>query len=137
MSIFKDIKAHFSTSSLTRGFPLLGLSLGPHDKEQVLFRGENRSVITGYQGELIVNCVSTESIDVFFNAKSVAIYGASASQNSVGASIVQNFIKPQFTGKVYAVIGKNLRETKAERRLETGLSRCNSNFGVRIIEVKE
>ncbi len=28
-----------------------------------------------------MNQVSTESIDVFFNAKSVAIYGASASQN--------------------------------------------------------
>ena len=50
-----------------------------------------------------MNKVSTESIDVFFNAKSVAIYGASASQNSVGASIVQNFIKPQYTGKVFAV----------------------------------
>jgi len=51
----------------------------------------------------MVNCGSTESIDVFFNAKSIAIYGASASQNSVGASIVQNFIKPQYTGKVFAV----------------------------------
>ncbi|MGQ4910930.1 MAG: acetate--CoA ligase family protein [Candidatus Thorarchaeota archaeon] len=50
-----------------------------------------------------MSCVSTESIDVFFNAKSVAIYGASASQNSVGQAIVQNFIKPQYTGKVYAV----------------------------------
>ena len=50
-----------------------------------------------------VPTVSTESIDVFFNARSVAIYGASASQNSVGQAIVQNFIKPQYTGKVYAV----------------------------------
>ena len=50
-----------------------------------------------------MSCGSTESIDIFFNAKSVAIYGASASQNSVGQSIVQNFIKPQYAGKVYAV----------------------------------
>ncbi len=50
-----------------------------------------------------VSCGSTESIDVFFSAKSVAIYGASASQNSVGQAIIQNFIKPQYTGKVYAV----------------------------------
>jgi len=44
-----------------------------------------------------------EEIDVFFNAKSVAIYGASATPNSVGQAILQNFIKPQYTGKVYAV----------------------------------
>ncbi len=47
--------------------------------------------------------VDTDSIDLFFNAKSVAIYGASASLNSVGQAIVQNFIKPQYTGKVYGV----------------------------------
>ncbi|MFX1482239.1 MAG: acetate--CoA ligase family protein [Promethearchaeota archaeon] len=46
---------------------------------------------------------STESINVFFKANSVAIYGASASQNSVGQAIVQNFIKPQYTGRVYGV----------------------------------
>lgn len=46
---------------------------------------------------------STESLDLFFNAKSVAIYGASTSQNSVGQAIIQNFIKPQYTGKVYAI----------------------------------
>jgi acyl-CoA synthetase (NDP forming) len=50
-----------------------------------------------------VSCGSTESIDLFFTAKSVAIYGASASQNSVGQAIIQNFIKPQYTGKVYGV----------------------------------
>jgi acyl-CoA synthetase (NDP forming) len=47
--------------------------------------------------------VDVDSIDLFFNAKSVAIYGASASQNSVGQAIVQNFIKPQYNGKVYGV----------------------------------
>ncbi len=47
--------------------------------------------------------VDTDSIELFFNAKSVAIYGASASLNSVGQAIVQNFIKPQYTGKVYGV----------------------------------
>ena len=47
--------------------------------------------------------MDVDSIDRFFNAKSVAIYGASASQNSVGQAIVQNFIKPQYTGKVYGV----------------------------------
>jgi len=50
-----------------------------------------------------VSTVQTDSINLFFNAKSVAIYGASASQNSVGQAIVQNFIKPQYTGKVYGV----------------------------------
>ena len=33
----------------------------------------------------------------------MAIYGASATPNSVGQSIIQNFIKPQYEGKVYAV----------------------------------
>ncbi|TFG34189.1 CoA-binding protein [Candidatus Thorarchaeota archaeon] len=42
-------------------------------------------------------------MDLFFNAKSVAIYGASTSQNSVGQAIIQNFIKPQYTGKIYAI----------------------------------
>jgi acyl-CoA synthetase (NDP forming) len=44
-----------------------------------------------------------EGIDTFFNARSVAIYGASTSPNSVGQAIVQNFVRPQYTGKVYAV----------------------------------
>ena len=42
-------------------------------------------------------------LDLFFKAKSVAIYGASVTPNSVGQAIVQNFIKPQYTGKVFAV----------------------------------
>jgi len=46
---------------------------------------------------------SNDELDIFFNARSVAIYGASATPNSVGQAIVQNFIKPQYTGKVYAV----------------------------------
>ncbi|MFW9808063.1 MAG: acetate--CoA ligase family protein [Candidatus Thorarchaeota archaeon] len=50
-----------------------------------------------------MSSIKTESIDLFFDAKSVAIYGASTSQNSVGQAIVQNFIKPQYTGKVYGV----------------------------------
>lgn len=50
-----------------------------------------------------MSCGSTEQLDLFFNAKSVAIYGASTSQNSVGQAIIQNFIKPQYTGKVYAI----------------------------------
>jgi acyl-CoA synthetase (NDP forming) len=51
----------------------------------------------------IVSAGSTKSIDFFFNAKSIGIYGASANQNSVGQAIIQNFIKPQYTGKVFAV----------------------------------
>ncbi len=47
--------------------------------------------------------VRIEGLDLFFNAKSVAIYGASVTPNSVGQAIVQNFIKPMYTGKVYAV----------------------------------
>ncbi len=50
-----------------------------------------------------MTAVQTESINLFFNAKSIAIYGASASQNTVGQAIVQNFIKPQYTGRVYGV----------------------------------
>ncbi len=48
-------------------------------------------------------CENLEGIDTFFHAKSVAIYGASTSANSVGQAIVQNFTRPQYTGKVYAV----------------------------------
>ncbi len=47
--------------------------------------------------------VSVEGLDLFFKAKSVAIYGASITPNSVGQAIIQNFIKPQYEGKVYAV----------------------------------
>ncbi len=45
----------------------------------------------------------TSGLDVFFNAKSVAVYGASATPNSVGQAIIQNFIKPQYEGKVFGV----------------------------------
>jgi acyl-CoA synthetase (NDP forming) len=43
------------------------------------------------------------NLDLFFKAKSIAIYGASASPNSVGQAIIQNFIKPQYTGEVWAI----------------------------------
>ena len=46
---------------------------------------------------------SNSTLDLFFKAESVAIYGASASPNSVGQAIIQNFIKPQYTGKVWAI----------------------------------
>ena len=51
----------------------------------------------------MAHCANLSGVDTFFNAKSVAIYGASPSPNSVGQAIVQNFIKPQYEGKVYAV----------------------------------
>ncbi len=37
------------------------------------------------------------------------------------------------TGKTEAVIGNVLTKDKAEKRQMTGLSRCNSNYGCRII----
>jgi len=40
------------------------------------------------------------------------------------------------TGKTERVIGTNLSERKAEQRELTGLSRCNENFGCRMIEIK-
>ncbi|MHA2423300.1 MAG: acetate--CoA ligase family protein [Candidatus Thorarchaeota archaeon] len=49
------------------------------------------------------SCANLVGVDTFFNPKSVAIYGASPSPNSVGQAIVQNFIKPLYEGKVYAV----------------------------------
>ncbi|MBD3405854.1 MAG: CoA-binding protein [Candidatus Lokiarchaeota archaeon] len=50
-----------------------------------------------------MSCEQKADLDLFFKAKSVAIYGASATPNSVGQAIIQNFIKPQYTGKVFAV----------------------------------
>ena len=35
------------------------------------------------------------------------------------------------TGKTEATIGTGLSESRAERRIETGLSRCNSDYGTR------
>ncbi|MHA1905674.1 MAG: acetate--CoA ligase family protein [Candidatus Thorarchaeota archaeon] len=49
------------------------------------------------------SCANLVGVDTFFNPKSVAIYGASPSPNSVGQAIIQNFIKPLYEGKVYAV----------------------------------
>ena len=40
------------------------------------------------------------------------------------------------TGKTEAVIGSNLTAEKAERREMTGLRRCNSDFGTRIVPHK-
>ena len=40
------------------------------------------------------------------------------------------------TGKTTATIGKNMTEGKAEKREMTGLSRCNSDYGCRMIEIK-
>jgi acyl-CoA synthetase (NDP forming) len=51
---------------------------------------------------VMAECITSE-LELFFSAKTIAIYGASASPNSVGQAIIQNFIKPQYTGKVYAV----------------------------------
>lgn len=40
------------------------------------------------------------------------------------------------TGKVVSIIGTNLTEDRADRREMTGLSRCNSDYGCRSVEVK-
>ena len=40
------------------------------------------------------------------------------------------------TGKVAAVIGRGLNEKKAQKRIETGLSRINENYFVRDVEEK-
>jgi hypothetical protein len=38
------------------------------------------------------------------------------------------------TGKTSSVIGSGMTENKAERRAMTGLSRCNDNYGTKIID---
>ena len=40
------------------------------------------------------------------------------------------------TGKTVSVIGKDMSESKTERREMTGLSRCNENYGCRTVEHK-
>ncbi len=40
------------------------------------------------------------------------------------------------TGITSAVIGKDMNKKRAEKRQETGLSRCNSNFGVRLVKLE-
>lgn len=37
---------------------------------------------------------------------------------------------------VYSVIGRNMREDRADRREMTGLSKCNSDYGTMAIELK-
>ncbi len=63
----------------------------------------SKQTIEVFARRMAVSQNTNDEIDIFFSAKSVAIYGASATPNSVGQAIVQNFIKPQFTGRVYAV----------------------------------
>ena len=41
------------------------------------------------------------------------------------------------TGETVSVIGKNMTEDRAEKREMIGLSRCNSDHGCRMVEVKE
>jgi acyl-CoA synthetase (NDP forming) len=59
--------------------------------------------LTPYGEATEVENAADSDLDLFFKAKSVAIYGASASPNSVGQAIIQNFIKPQYIGKVWAI----------------------------------
>ncbi len=43
------------------------------------------------------------SIQTFFNAKSVAVIGASRRQDTIGRALVRNLVTGDFTGRVYAV----------------------------------
>jgi len=43
------------------------------------------------------------SIEAFFNAKSVAVIGASRRQDTIGQALVRNLVMGDFTGRVYAV----------------------------------
>jgi len=43
------------------------------------------------------------SIEAFFNAKSVAVIGASRRQDTIGQALVRNLVTGDFTGRVYAV----------------------------------
>lgn len=39
------------------------------------------------------------------------------------------------TGKTISIIGRNMTEERAEKREMVGLSRCNSDYGCRTVEV--
>ncbi|MGD9961166.1 GNAT family N-acetyltransferase [Nocardioides sp.] len=43
------------------------------------------------------------SIEAFFNAKSVAVIGASRRQDTIGAALVRNLVLGDYTGRVYVV----------------------------------
>jgi len=43
------------------------------------------------------------SIDTFFNARSVAVIGASRRQDTIGQALVRNLVTGDFSGRVYAV----------------------------------
>jgi len=43
------------------------------------------------------------SIEAFFNARSVAVIGASRRQDTIGQALVRNLVTGDFTGRVYAV----------------------------------
>jgi acyl-CoA synthetase (NDP forming)/RimJ/RimL family protein N-acetyltransferase len=43
------------------------------------------------------------SIEAFFNARSVAVIGASRRQDTIGAALVRNLVLGDFTGRVYVV----------------------------------
>ena len=44
-----------------------------------------------------------KSLDAFFNAKSIAVFGASERANSVGSVVFSNLIKGKFAGKLVAI----------------------------------
>jgi len=40
------------------------------------------------------------------------------------------------TGEAVSIIGKNMSEARAEKREMTGLSRCNPDYGCRMVKTK-
>ena len=52
----------------------------------------------------------SEYLDLFFNAKSVALIGASPESGKVGNSVLESLAKHQYTGKVYPVNAKGYSE---------------------------
>ncbi|HEY6756352.1 MAG TPA: acetate--CoA ligase family protein [Nitrososphaera sp.] len=52
----------------------------------------------------------SEYLDLFFNAKSVALIGASPESGKVGNSVLESLAKHEYTGKVYPVNAKGYSE---------------------------
>ncbi|GAB2878424.1 bifunctional acetate--CoA ligase family protein/GNAT family N-acetyltransferase [Nocardioides pacificus] len=114
---------HLAQAGRERGVEKFVAEVLPDNQRMIqTFRDAGYQVVSGYEDGVISlefpidptetaigvmqqreHRAESASIDAFFNARSVAVVGASRRADSIGRAMVRNLVTGDFTGKVYAV----------------------------------
>ncbi|HZE79100.1 MAG TPA: acetate--CoA ligase family protein [Nitrososphaeraceae archaeon] len=97
------------------------------DAKIILREKPNANVISDAQPD-------SNYIDIFFNAKSVALIGASPESGKIGNSVLESLVKHEYKGKVFPVNAKGYAEIMGTRAYKS-LDDINEQIDIVVVTV--